>query len=298
MQKIIPYLWFDNNAQEAVDLYVSVFQNSKKWDITYYDAESAKVSGQPEWSILTIDFVLEWLAFGAMNGGPIFQFTPATSFFVNCDTVEEIDHLWEKLSDAWTVLMPIQEWPFSKRFGWLNDKYGVSWQFNLAPSTQKIKPCLMFVWDQHGKAQEAITQYTSLFQNSEIKLRETYDGTESTKDPAWTIKHALFALDWYEFVAMDSGFDHQFKFSQAMSFAVNCETQPEIDRFWDNLSQWWEIQQCGWLLDKYGVARQIVPTILDKLLKDSDPIKAKKTMSAMLQMVKLDIQWLENAAKL
>jgi predicted 3-demethylubiquinone-9 3-methyltransferase (glyoxalase superfamily) len=118
MQKITPFLWFDNQAEEAVNFYVSTFKNSEIRNITRYDEESAKASGKPQGSVMTIDFQLAGQDFIALNGGPEFKFTEAISFSVDCKTQEEVDEFWEKLSAGG------EEGPC----GWLKDKYGLSWQ--------------------------------------------------------------------------------------------------------------------------------------------------------------------------
>ncbi len=118
MQKITPFLWFDNQAEEAVNFYVSTFKNSKVGTITRYDAESAQASGRGEGSVMTIDFQLEGQDFIALNGGPQFKFTEAISFSVACKTQEEVDEFWAKLSAGG------EEGPC----GWLKDRYGLSWQ--------------------------------------------------------------------------------------------------------------------------------------------------------------------------
>jgi predicted 3-demethylubiquinone-9 3-methyltransferase (glyoxalase superfamily) len=118
MQKISTCLWFDNQAEEAVNFYASVFKNLQIGNAMRYDAASAKASGQPEGSVMTIEFQLEGQDFMALNGGPIFKFTEAISFVVGCDDQEEIDYYWEKLSAV----------PASEQCGWLKDKYGLSWQ--------------------------------------------------------------------------------------------------------------------------------------------------------------------------
>lgn len=118
MQKITPFLWFDTQAEEAVDLYTSVFNNAKKKTVARYDEAGAAVSGRPAGSIMTIAFEIEGQEFIALNGGPEFKFTPAISFVVNCDSQEEVDRIWEKLTDGGKEV----------QCGWLEDKYGVSWQ--------------------------------------------------------------------------------------------------------------------------------------------------------------------------
>lgn len=289
MQKITPFLWFDNQAEEATNWYVSLFDNSKIVDMSRYSEESPGPTG----TVMTVNFQLAGQRFTALNGGPDFTFTPALSFFVNCATREEIDRLWSKLRDGGNVLMDLGAYPFSEHFGWVTDRYGVSWQLNLAPRAQKITPFLMFVGAQHGKAEAAMNLYTSLFENSSIVTIERYGPTDD--EPEGTVKQAIFSLNGQEFMAIDSSFDHQFTFTPAISFFVNCETQDEVDTLWDTLSEGGETEQCGWLKDRYGLSWQIVPTVLGELLGDSDPEKSGRVMKAMLQMVKLDIRTLQEA---
>jgi predicted 3-demethylubiquinone-9 3-methyltransferase (glyoxalase superfamily) len=118
MQKIIPFLWFDNQAEEAVNFYISIFKNSRIGNTSRYDEEVAKASGKAEGSVMTIEFQLEGQDFIALNGGPQFKFTEAISFSVDCKTQKEVDELWGKLSEGG------EEGPC----GWLKDKYGLSWQ--------------------------------------------------------------------------------------------------------------------------------------------------------------------------
>lgn len=118
MQQIIPFLWFDDKAEEAVKFYVSAFKNSKIVDVVRYGVAAAKVSGRPQGSVMTVKFELDGQEFVALNGGPQFKFTEAISFVVNCKTQKEVDKLWQKLSAGGE----------KGQCGWLKDKYGVSWQ--------------------------------------------------------------------------------------------------------------------------------------------------------------------------
>lgn len=292
MQKITPFLWFDNQAEEAVTFYTSLFPDAKTGTVTRYDAAGAEVSGQPEGSVLTVDFELAGQSFIALNGGSAFKFTPAISFFVYCKTEEEIDQLWEKLSEGGTVMMPYQKYDFSPKYGWLNDKYGVSWQLHLGENDQKILPCFLFVNQQHGKAEQAMQFYTKVFPDSGIDFLARYEEGEDTPG---TIKHGKFNLGGYQFLAMDSGLDHHFDFSLATSFLVDCTDQAEVDYYWDKLSADKSSEQCGWLKDTYGVSWQIVPTVLKQLLSDPDPAKAQAVMRAMLSMKKFVVADLEQA---
>ncbi len=295
MQKFTPCLWFDDQAEEAVKLYTSLFKNSKTGNIARYDSASAEVSGRPEGSVLTVEFELEHMHFIALNGGPLFKFTPATSFFVACHSEKEIDDLWKKLSPGGMIMMELDKYPFAKKYGWLQDKFGLSWQlfFNDGQYKQKITPFIMFVGDKCGKVEEAIKFYTSLFKNSHTNVIVPY---EKGEDPAGgTVKHASYSLHGEQFMMMDSGYDHKFTITQAVSYMINCQDQHEVDELWEKLSKGGQKQPCGWVLDKYGVAWQVVPTILDKLLRDKNPEKAKRVMEAMLEMTKLDIKKLQDA---
>jgi predicted 3-demethylubiquinone-9 3-methyltransferase (glyoxalase superfamily) len=293
MKEITPCLWFDKNAEEAVNFYVSTFNNSRIGNVNRYGKSGANVSGQPEGSVMTVTFRLEGQPFLALNGGPEFKFSPAVSFFVSYKTEKEIDDLWKKLSDGATVLMELGKYPFAEKFGWLQDRFGISWQLMISDRQQKIVPFLTFVGDQFGKAEEAINLYTSLFPNSGVERIERYAKGEHDKEGA--IKHGVFKINGQNFMAMESSRSHQFTFTLAISFIVNCETQAEVDHFWEKLSQGGEQQPCGWLQDKFGVSWQITPVVLPELLQDPDRNKAEKVMKAMLQMKKIDINKLKQA---
>jgi predicted 3-demethylubiquinone-9 3-methyltransferase (glyoxalase superfamily) len=288
-QRINPFLWFDSNAEEAVNFYVSTFKNSKINTITYYGADAEKIAGRKKGSVMTIAFEIEGQEFVAINGGPVFQITPAISFFVNCDNSKELDTLWEKLSQNGTVMMELDKYPFSERYGWIQDKFGVSWQLILPGRAQKIAPCLMFTGNQHKKAEEAINFYLSIFENSSIIQLERY---QAGVGPEGAVVHSKFILDGQELTAMDSHIPLPHEFNPAISFVVNCETQQEIDYFWEKLTAGGDerAQQCGWLQDKYGLSWQVVPVALQKVLLDSNKNKADKAMGAILQMKKIDLQ--------
>lgn len=292
-QKIVPFLWFANEAEEALNFYMSCFNNSKIGTITRYDEASAKASGQPKDSVLTASFQLNRQEFIALNGGPVFKFTPAISFFVTCETENEVNELWKKFSEEGKIMMELSEYPFSKKFGWIQDKYGLSWQLNFTGSPQKIIPSLMFTGNVAGKAEEAINYYISLFKNSEIKTLSRYKPGSQGKEG--TVEFGSFSLGNEDFIVMDSDYEHGFTFTPAISFFVYCETQKEIDFFWDHLTEGGKEVECGWLVDKFGVSWQIVPTVLFSLLNNRDPEKAKRAMQAMMKMKKMDIKTLEEA---
>ena len=156
---------------------------------------------------------------------------------------------------------------------------------------QKITPFLWF----DDKAEEAVTFYTSLFENSKIGTVARYDeaGAAASGRPSGSVMTMAFELAGQEFVALNGG--PEFKFTEAISFVVNCETQAEVDRFWAKLSDGGEEGPCGWLKDRYGLSWQIVPVVLIELLQDEDAARARSVMEAMLQMKKLDIHLLQAA---
>ncbi|MEO6453201.1 MAG: VOC family protein [Ginsengibacter sp.] len=156
---------------------------------------------------------------------------------------------------------------------------------------KKITPFLWF----DDKAEEAVNFYTSVFKNSKVNkmTRYTGEGAKAAGRPEGSVMTAAFTLDGQDFVALNGG--PMFKFTEAISFVVNCDTQEEVDDFWDKLSEGGQESQCGWLKDKFGLSWQIVPVILMKLLSDTDGGKAKRAMQAMLKMKKIIIADLENA---
>lgn len=293
-QKIVPFLWFDENAEEAVSFYISCFKNSKAGSISRYDEASAKASGRPEGSVLTELFQLNGQEFIALNGGPVYKFTPCISFFVTCESEEQIDSLWAKLSQGGITLMELNSYPFSKKYGWIQDRFGLSWQLNFTGDKQKINPLMMFTGNQAGRAEEAIKFYTSIFKKSEIINLVHY--AEGQGEPEGNVVHSSFSLDGEEFMAMDSSIQHGFNFTPSISFLVYCETQAEVDYFWEKLTKGGKEVECGWLEDKYGISWQIVPTIFMKLINQPDKEKSKRVMQAMMKMKKFDIKTLEEAS--
>ncbi len=304
MQKIVPHLWFSTNAQEAVDFYTSIFNNGVTHTTTYYPEAGKEVHHMEPGTVLTIEFEIEGFRFMALNGGPVFTFTPAISFMVNFDPSKEMDAegrlntLWEKLSDGGKVLMPLQEYPFSKRYGWIEDKFGVSWQLILtSPEGEErpvIIPSLLFVKEMAGKAEEAIDLYVKTFGNSKKGMVAHY-GPDQAPDKEGSLMFGDFQIENQWFAAMDSAQAHAFTFNEAISLMVLCEDQQEIDAYWEALSAVTEAEQCGWLKEAYGVSWQIVPKGMESMLNSENKEAANRAMAAMLQMKKIDIAGLEAA---
>ncbi|WP_254533453.1 VOC family protein [Natrinema gelatinilyticum] len=297
MQKITPNLWFDGDTEDAVNRYTTIFDDSEIGIISRYNEASAAASGQPEGSVMTVEFELEGQSFVALNGGPQFLFPPAISFIVNCPTTDEVDELWAQLSGSGEELMPLDSYPFSDRYGWIEDEYGVSWQLIHADyiPERTIVPSLLFVGERCGQAEEAIDFYTSVFEDSAVGDIARY-GPDQEPNEGGTVMFADFTLCGQHFAAMDSAQEHDFDFTEAISFIVDCADQTEVDYYWEELTaDGGEEGQCAWLKDKYGVSWQIVPNVLPELLRDEDAEKAGRVTEAMLQMQKMDIDALEEA---
>ena len=298
MKNINPFLWFNNNAEEAIGFYTSIFRDSKIKTTTRYSEESSKVAGMPKDSVMTISFDLFDQPFVAINGGPAFKFNPSVSFFINCKTEQEVEDLWNKLSDGGKILMALDKYPFSEKYGWLEDKFGVSWQIIISTGTieQTIVPSLMFTRNVNGKAEEAINFYTSVFNDAESGSIFRYEAGQKPDEES-SVAYADFTLEGQKFAAMDGGHIHDFTFNESISFVVNCDNQKEINHFWDKLSEGGDpkAQMCGWLKDKYGLSWQIVPTVLGELLSSKEPGKSQRVMQKVLQMKKLNIDTLKEA---
>lgn len=275
---IYPCLWLDNQAKEAATFYCSVFRNSRI------------VADTP----IVATFELAGQKFMLLNGGPTFKPNPSISFYVLFDTIEEIDQTWEKLNVGGSVLMPLDKYPWSERYGWVQDRFGISWQLSASkiPGVdQKFSPVLMFTNTYANKAESAIRFYTSIFDKSSVISISKYKAGEP--GPEGTVQHAQFKLGDYVLMAMDSPIEHAFTFNEGISFVVECDTQAEIDYCWSKLTEGGSESMCGWLKDQFGISWQIVPTVLGKLM--SDPQRSGRVVQAFLKMKKFDIDTLLKA---
>lgn len=282
MQGIRPHLWFDTEAVEAAEFYCSVFPDSAVADVT-------TLPDTPSGDTEVVSFELVEQRFVAISAGPLFHFNPSVSFLVSCRTPDEVDGLWGRLSEGGTPLMPLDAYPFSERYGWTEDRYGLSWQLMHIPEgpTGRITPTLMFVGEVCGRAEEAVGLYTSIFPDSGIDHLLRY-GPGEEPEVEGTIKHAGFSLAGRAFAAMDSARDHGFRFNEAISFVITCDTQEEIDHYWERLSAVPEAEQCGWLKDRYDLSWQVVPADMDDMLRGGTSEQVARVTEALLGMDKLD----------
>jgi predicted 3-demethylubiquinone-9 3-methyltransferase (glyoxalase superfamily) len=226
---------------------------------------------------------------------PLFQFNPSISFLIRCEDAHEVDTIWEKISEGGEALMPLDEYPFSKRYGWVQDRFGLSWQIMLSDEPgQRLIPALMYTGDVAGKADEAIEHYTSVFPDSAVSFATRY-GAGEEPNAEGTLKYGVFTLFGQELAAMDSAYEHGFTFNEAVSLMVYCDSQQEIDRYWERLSAFPENEQCGWLKDKFGVSWQIVPRRMDEMLTEGTKEQIARVTEAFLPMKKFDVAALERA---
>ncbi len=291
MDRIIPYLWFDKEAKEAVDFYLSVFDDS---EITFEQKSEGSPSSD---EAMAYEFKLAGQLFGAINGGSYFDYTfnPSMSLMVLCDTKEEVEELWDKLSAGGKELMPLQAYDFSSYYGWAEDRFGLSWQLILAEEMdyeQKIISHLMFSGSVTGKAKEAMEFYTETFKGGSMQRIYEYEEGEA-KHPEANIAYAEFSLLDTQLIAADNGYPVDYDFNETFSLLVMCVTQAEIDYYWEKLSAVPEAEQCGWLKDKYGVTWQIVPADLNDLFSKGTQKQINAVMQAFLQMKKIDMEKLE-----
>ncbi len=296
MQKIIPSLWFDKNCEEAINFYTSIIPESKITSIKRYptDFQVGPLPGM-EGKVLTAIFELAGEKFIALDGGDYFKFNPAVSLTITCPTVEETEAMYKKLSEGGEDLMPFQKYPWSERYGWFKDKFGLSWQINMEPGKVKIVPSIMFVGKYFGLVEEALDFYTGVFKNSSKHMVVKYE--EGDGDVVGKVKYSSFALEGHPFVAMESSAMHKFEPNGAISFTIDCEDQAEADYYSDKLSANPQAEQCGWLQDKYGLSWQVVPKRLGELMEGEDKAGADRVLKAMLQMKRIDVAKLEVAYK-
>jgi predicted 3-demethylubiquinone-9 3-methyltransferase (glyoxalase superfamily) len=273
--RIVPHLWFDTQAVDAAEFYTAMFPDSR---IT----AQGKLTGTPSGDCDLVSFELWGMPFEAISAGPMFTINPSVSFIVNFDPLffgkgdtakqKALDTqatLWENLCEGGQVLMPLDTYPFSERFGFMQDKFGVSWQLMLTnpegDPRPPIVPALLFVNDSCGQAEAAVDFYLSVFPESRLGGRHFYPaGMPPNREG--TVMFSDFQPGNYWLAAMDGGGEHAFGFNEGVSFMVYCDDQAAINHFWQALNANPEGGQCGWLKDKFGVSWQIVPKVMHRML--------------------------------
>jgi predicted 3-demethylubiquinone-9 3-methyltransferase (glyoxalase superfamily) len=292
MQKITPFLWFEKDMKGITDFYISVFPGARV-------VSGGDIENTPSGAVQTATFEIYGQSFNFMTAGPYLPFNPSVSFLIYCNDIAEVDDLWNKLSKSAQVLMGLSSYPFAEKYGWLMDQYGVSWQVMFSPnmkSSQKIVPTLLFSGDLCGRAEEAINYYTTVFHDSKIDYSEKYEPAEKIETNG-KIKHAGITIENFKIAVMDSGKPGSMSFDQAISMVVSCDTQEEIDYYWEKLTDGGQEVQCGWLKDKFGFPWQVVPTALGKMMNEGSKDQISRVTAAFMKMKKFDIAGLEEAYK-
>jgi predicted 3-demethylubiquinone-9 3-methyltransferase (glyoxalase superfamily) len=289
-QKIVPCLWIDKKAVESAEFYIKIFPNSK---ITSRSILKDTPSGDCD----IVNFQIMGFDLMAFNAGTEFKINPSISFIVGCEKKEDVDELWNKLSEGGKALMPLDKYPFSDRYGWIQDKYGVSWQLILTKpegdERPKIVPSLLFVKKKSGKTKEARDYYLSVFKNSKEGAIAYFEEDTQFNQKKGDVMFLDFKLENIWIAAMDGGDPHEFDFNEAISFIVNCKDQEEIDYFWNKLTIDGGESMCGWVKDKFGLSWQIQPENMKELISRNP----KKTTPAMLKMKKIIIEDLKKAGE-
>jgi len=289
-QSIIPCIWFEGDVEAIAEWYVSKFPDS-------FVDYTTKLTDTPSGETTVVTVSLAGQFFQLLGAGPLKERNPSISYMVAFPTSEEVETLWNELVEGAEVLMPLDTYDFSERYGWLKDKHGVSWQImhSGGMDIQTVTPCFLFVGDVFGRAEAAMNDWISTFPDSYV-LEDHMIRYEATDGPELEgrLNYARFVLSGREFVTMDSAENHQFAFNEMQSLIAFCETQAEIDDYWAKLSAVPEAEQCGWLQDRYGVSWQIVPWEMEEMLTTGTKEQLARVTEAFLPMKKIDVKALRN----
>ncbi|NLA35540.1 MAG: VOC family protein [Actinobacteria bacterium] len=296
-QRIVPNIWHGGTGAEAAEFYTRVVPDSHIVSTSFYPTEGLldfqqPLAGQP----LTFDLSLGGYRVVLINAGDDFRPTPAISLMVNFDPLffgdderaarAALDEMWAALSDDGEVLMPLGPYPFSPHYGWVADRYGMTWQLITTDPARDprpfIMPSLLFSGAAQNRAGEAIARWTEVFDDAAIGVRVPFE-EPSGPATAGSIMFADFTLDGQWFVAMDADSETSFDFSPGVSLSVRCADQAEIDRYWAALSRVPELEQCGWCADEFGVSWQVEPENIDELMERPG------AFAQLMQMKKLEI---------
>ena len=278
---IYPMMWFNNQAVEAANWYCSIFDHSRILKIN------------PS----VISFEIEGFRLDGLNGGSLFSPSPGMSFFVQCDSEEEIEKKYTSLQEGGKLMIPLNTYPWAEKYAFFQDKFGVAWQLNLRSkkdASKKITASLLFVNQNNGKAEEAMDRYLSVFPESTLLERSFYE--ENSNNKAGNVLFSKASISGFHLIAMDGPGENDFNFTEGNSFVVVCDGQSEVDHFWQKLIEnGGEESRCGWLKDPFGLSWQIIPKQFFELLGAGTPSQSHKVMEVMLKMNKFIIKDLEIA---
>lgn len=276
LNKMYPCLWFPDKKTEAVHFYLNTFRNSE-------------LLGE---SPLASTFTIMGTKCMILEGGPKYQVNPAVSYFIYTGDFGEAERIYNILKEDGKKLMPLQAYDWSPKYAWIEDKYGVNWQIDGEEirSQQKLVPCFLFANEKKLLVREAVQHYTGIFDNSRILLESPF--TSHAEMPDGTLLFSQFIIEGFIINAMSSLLTHDFAFGPGNSIVIPCDTQEEIDYYWEKLGDGGHYDMCGWLTDKFGLSWQIIPAELPALMADDK--KRDRVVEAFLQMQKFDLQSLRN----
>ncbi|MEI6623859.1 MAG: VOC family protein [Actinomycetes bacterium] len=296
-QRIVPHFWFDTQAVEAAEFYVTVFPDSR--------IDSVRtIRDTPSGDCELVAFRLAGFELAAISAGPLFSINPSISFMVNFDPSRDenaranLDALWDSLAEGGTTRMALGSYPFSERYGWVRDRFGVEWQLILTNPSGDERPfiiaSMMFTGGNLGNAERAMNFYLSVFEDSQAGQLVPW-GDAGPPGTATMVMFSDFALAGQWFTAMDSPADHGFSFNEAVSLMVKCDNQEQLDDYWAKLTDGGQEVECGWLKDRFGVSWQVVPREIDDMMANGTPEQCDRVNREVLTMVKFDIARLQQA---
>lgn len=293
MQKLVPSLWFDHTATEAAAFYASALPHTRVTDTQYYPSEGLPdfqkdFAGLP----LTVEFEVAGFRFVAINAGPEFPVNPSVSFMLNFDPSrddaarEHLDATWAALADGGRTLMPLGSYDFSSHYGWIQDRFGVSWQLILTDPAGEprpfVVPSLLFGDGVQNRAGEAVNFYSRVFPGSRVGTLARYP-TQVGPAHAGSVMFCDLEVLGQWIALMDSGVEQQFSFTCGVSIILECADQTELDHYWSVLSAVPEAEQCGWCVDRFGLSWQVVPVNIAELMQTPGAYQK------LLAMKKIDI---------
>lgn len=282
MQTIIPHLWYDTEAKEAVAFYVELFGGKIDWTYTITDTPSGDSD--------LIQFQLGDMTLAAISAGPYFKLNESMSLMVNVASKDEVTRLYQALSEGGRVLMPLGEYPFSPYYVWLEDRFGLSWQLSYAPDLDKpyqFDICLLFSQEQVGLAQPMLDYYKDKLPQASVGQLSYYGEGEAAVEAA-KLNYAELLVAGQKMIVMDHGYGGEASFNEAFSLMVYVDSQDELNFYYDLLSAVPEAEMCGWVKDQFGISWQIVPRMLMEAYDTASPETVKAVNDAVLQMRRLD----------
>lgn len=287
MQPIIPHLWYDTEAKEAVAFYVELFDGKIDWTYTITDTPSGDSD--------LIQFQLGDMTLAAISAGPYFKLNESMSLMVNVASKDEVTRLYQALSEGGRILMPLGEYPFSPYYVWLEDRFGLSWQLAYAPDLDKpyqFDICLLFSQEQVGLAQPMLDYYKDKLPQASVGQLSYYGEGEAAVEAA-KLNYAELLVAGQKMIVMDHGYGGEASFNEAFSLMVYVDSQDELNFYYDLLSAVPEAEMCGWVKDQFGISWQIVPRILMEAYDTASPETIKAVNDAVLQMRRLDFDQIE-----